>query len=97
MIWMKHARAGAFTLACALAVPAYVHAQAAASATVTGVVRDTTEAVVVGASVELRNHATNQMLATVTDGQGRNRHHHSGSQGQAPERSDRMERLFDVA
>jgi hypothetical protein len=71
MIWMKHARAGAFTLACALAVPAYVHAQAAASATVTGVVRDTTEAVVVGASVELRNHATNQMLATVTDGQGR--------------------------
>jgi hypothetical protein len=58
----------------ALALPAHaLGGQAAASATVTGVVRDTTEAVVVGASVQVRNHATNQTLSTTTDGQGRYR------------------------
>jgi hypothetical protein len=48
-------------------------AQAAATATITGVVRDATEAVVVGAAVQVRNHATNQTLSTTTDGQGRYR------------------------
>jgi hypothetical protein len=41
------------------------------SATVTGVVRDTTEAVVPGATVEIRNHATNQLWQTVSDLRGR--------------------------
>ena len=41
------------------------------TATVTGLVRDTTEAVVPGATVEIRNHATNQLWQAVTDARGR--------------------------
>jgi hypothetical protein len=61
-------------LVWALLLPAHaLAAQAAATATVGGVVRDTTEAVIAGASVQLRNHDTNQTLSTTTDGQGRYR------------------------
>jgi Carboxypeptidase regulatory-like domain len=45
--------------------------QAAPSATVTGTVRDASEAVVPGATVEIRNHATNQVWQTVSDARGR--------------------------
>jgi hypothetical protein len=45
--------------------------QTAASATVTGIVRDASDAVVPGAAVLLRNHETNQLQKTVTDGAGR--------------------------
>ena len=40
-------------------------------ATVTGIVRDASDAVVPGAAVLLRNHETNQLQKTVTDGAGR--------------------------
>jgi len=52
-------------------VSATLSAQTVTSASVTGVVRDASEAVVPGATVEIRNHDTNQMKATVTDGRGR--------------------------
>ncbi len=42
-----------------------------ASASVSGTVRDTSEAVVPGATVEIRNHYTNQISRTVTDARGR--------------------------
>jgi hypothetical protein len=45
--------------------------QTVASATVTGTVRDTSDAVVPGASVEIRNQATNQRWPAVTDARGR--------------------------
>ncbi len=62
----------ALALASALLLSRSVHAgQAAASATVTGVVRDGTEAVISGATVTLRNHQTNQAQTTTTDGAGR--------------------------
>jgi len=47
--------------------------QAAASATVSGVVRDASAAIVVGASVAIRNHETNQKWQTATDPAGRYR------------------------
>src|SRR5436190_8133234 len=53
-----------------LFVPAAGRAQSQ-TATVTGIARDATEAVVPGATVEIRNHATNQMWQTVTDVRGR--------------------------
>lgn len=46
-------------------------AQAVTSASVTGTVRDTSEAIVPGAAVEIRNHATNQFWQAVTDARGR--------------------------
>jgi len=46
-------------------------AQAAASATVTGVVHDASGAVVQAAAVHLRNHDTNQLLEATTDLSGR--------------------------
>ena len=60
-------------LVWAVALPAAAFAAQAATATVSGIVRDTTEAVVAGAAVQIRNHATNQTLSTITDGQGRYR------------------------
>ena len=42
-----------------------------ASATVTGVVRDASGLVVPGTTIEMRNHATNQVTQTVTDADGR--------------------------
>ena len=57
---------------CVLSLCAPVRAaQGTQTATVTGVVRDTSEAVVPGAAVEIRNHATNQRWQTVTDLRGR--------------------------
>jgi hypothetical protein len=53
---------------CATAPPAA--AQTVASASVTGTVRDSSEALVPGATVEIRNHATNQTWQTVTDARG---------------------------
>src|SRR5436190_9247378 len=51
--------------------PPALAGQAVASATVTGVVRDRTDAVVAGAAVEMRNHATNQQWQTQSDARGR--------------------------
>src|SRR5262252_4172211 len=48
-----------------------VSAQTLTSASVTGTVRDTSEAVVPGATVDIRNHDTNQVASTVTDARGR--------------------------
>ena len=45
--------------------------QALASATVTGLVRDSSQAVVAGAAVRLHNHDTNQVWDATTDGSGR--------------------------
>jgi hypothetical protein len=42
-----------------------------AAANVTGSVRDTSEAVVPGATVEVRNHDTNQIWRTTSDARGR--------------------------
>src|SRR3954463_1378739 len=68
-------RRGAVWLAvvCAtLIAPARARAQqSASSATVTGTVYDPTDAVVARAAVSLRNHNTNQVVATTTDGSGR--------------------------
>ena len=41
------------------------------SASVTGVVRDTSDAVVPGATVDITNQATNQSAQAVTDARGR--------------------------
>src|SRR6185295_2933275 len=48
-----------------------VSAQTVTSASVTGTVRDTSEALVPGATVDIRNHDTNQVTSTVTDARGR--------------------------
>jgi hypothetical protein len=50
---------------------AVLYAQTITSASVTGVVRDSTEAVVPGATVSIRNHDTNQVWSTVSDERGR--------------------------
>ena len=42
-----------------------------ATASVTGSVRDASEAVVPGATVEIRNHDTNQVWQSITDERGR--------------------------
>ena len=55
---------------CLLFLPALARAQTIASATVTGTVRDASDAVVPGATVEIRNHETNQMWSAATDGRG---------------------------
>jgi hypothetical protein len=55
---------------CLLFGPAPARAQTIASATVTGTVRDASDAVVPGATVEIRNHETNQIWSSATDGRG---------------------------
>ncbi len=57
-------------LVCVCASPPPVIAQTVASASVTGTVRDSSDALVPGATVEIRNHATNQTWQTVTDARG---------------------------
>jgi hypothetical protein len=59
-------------LAHLLAAPPLL-AQAGAAATVTGVVLDPTNSLVVAATVSLRNHDTNQTLETRTDSRGQYR------------------------
>jgi hypothetical protein len=54
-------------LCCAAA---HARAQSASTATVTGIVRDASEALVPGATVEIRNHETGQMWHTATDARG---------------------------
>jgi hypothetical protein len=53
------------------AAPTRAAAQTVTSASVTGTVRDASEAVVPGATVDIRNHDTNQVTSTVTDSRGR--------------------------
>src|SRR3989441_2923274 len=65
--------AGWLAIACVLffAASARSAAQTVTSASVTGTVRDASEAVVPGATVDIRNHETNQVTTTVTDSRGR--------------------------
>ena len=56
---------------CLSISPAVLSAQTVTSASVTGTVRDASEAVVPGATVDIRNHDTNQVTSTVTDSRGR--------------------------
>ena len=63
-----------FSLVCLFIVPNPARAQQTlTSATVTGTVYDPTDAVVVGATIGLRNQDTNQTFDTVSDGRGRYR------------------------
>jgi carboxypeptidase family protein len=61
-----------FSLAivCMCGAPASARAQAATSATVTGTVRDASDALVPGATVVVVNHATGQIAETSTDARG---------------------------
>jgi hypothetical protein len=63
----------AFWLAivCLCCAAPSARAQASTSATVTGSVRDSSGLVVPGATVEIRNHATNQVSQAITDAGGR--------------------------
>ena len=61
--------AGDRVSACGGAAPA--RGQTVASAGVTGIVRDSSDALVPGVTVEIRNHATNQTWQTVSDAHGR--------------------------
>jgi hypothetical protein len=54
---------------CLLIMPRAT-AQTLTSASVTGTVRDTSEAVVPGATVEIRNHDTGRLQQTITDARG---------------------------
>src|SRR5207253_829997 len=56
---------------CWSALPLRASGQTVTSATVTGTIRDTTDAVVPGATVEVRNNGTNQVWPAVTDARGR--------------------------
>ena len=56
---------------CLSMIPSALSAQTVTSASVTGTVRDASEAVVPGATVDIRNHDTNQVTSTVTDSRGR--------------------------
>ena len=47
------------------------HAQTVSSASVTGIVRDSSGLIVPGVTVDIRNHATNQVSEAVTDATGR--------------------------
>jgi hypothetical protein len=58
---------------CLCGAAASARGQTAASASVSGAVRDSSGSLVPGATVEIRNHATNQVSATVTDAAGRYR------------------------
>jgi hypothetical protein len=68
-IWSRAAAALAIVFMLMWGAP-QVRAQSATSATVTGIVRDTSGALVPGATVEIRNHATAQLWHTVTDERG---------------------------
>jgi carboxypeptidase family protein len=57
-------------IVCVCLCAGRVSAQTVASASVTGVVRDSTEMVVPGATVTIRNHDTNRVTETVTDERG---------------------------
>jgi carboxypeptidase family protein len=67
-VWSR-AVAG-LAILCLCGAPSLARAQSATSATVTGTVRDASEAVVPGATVEIRNHATAQVWHTATDQRG---------------------------
>ena len=69
-VCMKCMCSAALLFGIALSSPASA-GQTAASATVTGIVRDASDAVVPGVTVALRNHETNQLQKTVTDAGGR--------------------------
>src|SRR5512140_157101 len=58
-------------IVCLCGAAASAGAQTAASATVSGIVRDSSGLVVPGTTVEIRNHATNQVFQAVTDAAGR--------------------------
>jgi hypothetical protein len=58
-------------IVCVCGAATSARGQTVASAGVSGTVRDTSDAVVPGATVEIRNHATNQVWQTVTDARGR--------------------------
>jgi hypothetical protein len=65
-------RASSLAILCILFVAARpAPAQTITSASVTGTVHDSSGAIVPGATVEIRNHDTNQTQATVTDARGR--------------------------
>ena len=61
----------AVTLCGVVVAAAGAHAQTVASASVTGTLRDASEAVVPGAAVEIRQRETGQMYATESDSRGR--------------------------
>src|SRR5262245_50915447 len=64
--------AGGLAVACiCFLVAGPLGAQTLTSASVTGTVHDASEAVVPGATVDIRNHDTNQVTSTVTDSRGR--------------------------
>ena len=56
---------------CLMGAPAPARGQTATSATVTGIVRDTMNLPMPGVTIEIRNHATNQLSQAVTDAAGR--------------------------
>ena len=58
-------------IVCLLGAPAPARGQTATSATVTGIVRDTMNLPMPGVTIEIRNHATNQVSQAVTDAAGR--------------------------
>ena len=58
-------------IVCCGGAAAPARGQTTASATVTGIVRDSSGLVVPGTTIEIRNHATNQVSSAVTDAAGR--------------------------
>jgi hypothetical protein len=58
-------------IVCLCCIPASIRGQTLTSATVTGTVRDSSEAVIPGATVEIGNRQTNQRQQAVSDGRGR--------------------------
>ena len=56
---------------CICCAATSVRGQTVASASVTGTVRDSSDLIVPGATIEIRNHATNQVWQAVTDARGR--------------------------
>src|SRR5579872_1205117 len=71
MRWRMWSLAMWLAILCVCAAASSGRAQTVASAGVTGTVRDSSEALVPGATVDIRNHATNQVWSTVTDERGR--------------------------
>src|SRR2546421_6103350 len=63
---MRRLSASLFLLACLLLIPSAAHAQA----TLAGVVRDTSEAVLPGVTVEATSPALTQFRSVVTDSTG---------------------------
>jgi hypothetical protein len=56
---------------CLIGAAAPARGQTTASATVSGIVRDSSGAIIPGVTVDIRNHATNQLSEAVTDASGR--------------------------